>query len=157
MGANIMNSLARTMEDFSEVKRSKDQQTKSQWVGVILPSEASKWQIDAVRSVVEISELQHNWDTYGGPPPSLEAVKASKKLIWGIRLDGPTLPNIVPSVGGGIQFEWSSAFRELELEVLPDGSFEYLRVEEGNILDDGPILTSGTAIQQDLIDWFYSG
>lgn len=44
-------------------------------------------------------------------------------------------PHISPVPGGGIQFEWQKGYRELELEILPNRSIEFLVVTEGDMTE----------------------
>lgn len=76
-----------------------------------------------------LERLPHGWDTYGSPPIQECAVMAAYRLLHVIRSEGYTSPTYVGAVpGGGLQFDWSSSGRELEIEILPDGSIECLRV-----------------------------
>jgi hypothetical protein len=40
----------------------------------------------------------------------------------------PPVPQVYPVTGGGIAFTWQRDTRELEVEILPDGSAQYLAV-----------------------------
>lgn len=42
---------------------------------------------------------------------------------------------IDPVSGGGVQLEWGIGARSLEIEILPDGSVEYLVVEGKDMLE----------------------
>lgn len=48
-------------------------------------------------------------------------------------------PIIVPVPGGGVQFEWQLATRELEIEFCPGGRVEYLAVREDETADEGEL------------------
>jgi hypothetical protein len=67
-------------------------------------------------------------------------------------LDDPPEPRVVPVPGGGLQFEWQTATRELELEVLPDGSVEFLTVA-GEHMQEGPVSSDQAEEVRRLIGW----
>lgn len=63
-------------------------------------------------------ELETNWDSYGAPPVSNEAIKAAKKFINEC-VEGK-LPFVGPTCDGGIEFEWD----ELIISIKSDGSID---------------------------------
>jgi hypothetical protein len=65
-------------------------------------------------------------------------------------------PFIVPISGGGIQIEWIIADRELELEVLPDGSIEYLKSENKEPFEEEKIASRSSAEIFSLLSWLLS-
>lgn len=89
---------------------------------------------DAVRTLRELARRPHNWDGHGSPPLTMGASNTAMGLLVAIgdRLDGV---RIVPVSGGGVQFEWRITPRELELEILPDGSVQFLIVQGDQMLD----------------------
>ena len=88
----------------------------------------------AVRRLGELARRPANWDGYGSPPLTMEAKSTAMTLLAAIgeRLNGV---NIVQVPGGGVQFEWGIGPRELELEILPDGSIQFLVVQGEQMLD----------------------
>jgi len=58
-------------------------------------------------------------------------------LLTSIGIDYFVAPRVVPVSGGGLQLEWESGTRGLELEILDDGSVEYLRTERREPRDEG--------------------
>lgn len=114
---------------------------QSQWSGFTVIVH-SQWETQAVKGVLRIQKLPSNWDSYGSPAPTRKAVDASLMLLWQIirlGLEDLPVPHVVPVSGGGIQLEWQVGRRELELEVLPDGSAEFLKVEDGDPITEGPL------------------
>ena len=102
----------------------------------------TKWGAEAVKEVLRVATLRADWDGYGSPPPTEKAVSASTGLLLGIpRLGFEDLPvpRVFPVAGGGIQLEWRAGRRELEIEILADGSLEFLKVENGEPLEEGEI------------------
>ncbi len=60
------------------------------------------------------------------------------------------MPRIAPDRKGGIQFEWEKGEYELDVAVLPTGSFEYLRATQ-TTEEEG---SAGFTKVRDLLHWF---
>jgi hypothetical protein len=85
----------------------------------------------------ELAQLGHDWDSYGGLPPTEQAVATAGTLAAEVddRFEAAagmrTEPyNIAPLADGGIQVEWRGVRDALEAWVSPDGSLGYLLVED---------------------------
>lgn len=150
MGAEIM-SLSMTTE---VVPRESTEPSTSWSSGVPF---RNLWELEALRGVFRAEALPRNWDSYGSPPPALVAVNRSLGLLRGIAdLDLPDLPvpHVAPVRGGGIQFEWGVGQRELELEILPDGSVDYLKAEAGEAVEQGRLVPAQV---HPLLAWLVGG
>ena len=91
--------------------------------------EMPPWLVDVLPRLGELASLQENWDSYGSPPPPLKlmgdalaVVQRAERLLgyshtWHTVM--PT-PSIVPLSGGGIQIEWQTPVKELELEFFDE-------------------------------------
>jgi len=87
------------------------------------------WVIDMLSKIQELCALETNWDSYGSPPPSVavmaEALILLQRAECGLR-HSPSedaaipIPTVVPLSGGGLQFEWQTPLKELELEFFED-------------------------------------
>ena len=82
------------------------------------------WLTDVLPRLDELATLQHNWDSYGSPPPTAELMAKALALVqrgerllgdWPPEEFGIPTPSIVPLSGGGIQYEWQTPVKELEL------------------------------------------
>jgi hypothetical protein len=108
-------------------------------------------------AVFRIEALKADWDSYGSPPPTLVAINRSLDILRAIAelnlLDLPA-PHVVPVPGGGIQFECGVGQRELEFEILPDGSAEYLKAEGGDPVAEGTLTLSQV---DSLLAWLVGG
>lgn len=127
--------------------------TSSQWSDVVLLSELSRWQIEAVRKLFQLLALPRDWDSYGSPPPSEVAVTVGVRLILGIDLDYFVSPRIVPVSGGGVQLEWSLGSREVEIEIDDEGSAEYLKSSYGKPIEEGPLSLGDLTQIRSLLTW----
>jgi len=99
----------------------------------------SQNQIEAIRALGEISKLPQNWDSYGSRPPTGLAID----LVIGVltKIDDPRLQaaRVVPTSGGGVQLEWNNGSQGFQLEVLGEGSAEYLRLDDNRPTEEGSI------------------
>ncbi|MFQ5853059.1 MAG: hypothetical protein ACE5JU_21070 [Candidatus Binatia bacterium] len=130
--------------------------TEAQWSRVIPVPNLSRWQVEGIKRLVGTMSLPADWDSYGGPPPGDSVVSAAIELLMGLDLDYFLPPRVVPVSGGGVQLEWNFGPRELELHVLEDGSVEYLRTEDGNVLDEGTARAVDFPRVRSLLAWLIS-
>ena len=138
--------------DVEDLGADTDSSLGAQWSSVTPLSSRQSWLIDSLKSVFQLSNLEENWDGHGSPPISRVAVREMVSLLKLLELawisTDPNKPNIcddvlsaglrqsrlehlrvshvVPVPGGGLQAEWQVDNRELEIEILPDRSVEYL-------------------------------
>jgi predicted amidohydrolase len=103
---------------------------------VIEAQHAPEWIKSVEARVNELLGLQQDWDTYGAEPVSIANVVAGLKVLpMVVAIDSPP-PAIVPTVGRGIQFEWASQGRAVELRVDDAGTYVY--VDDGSEEIEGP-------------------
>lgn len=100
------------------------------------------WSIDGVTLVSEklsqLQRLENDWDSYGGSPPTAQALEAAERLIKhpALELDlafAPAVPmpdEILPNPDGGIELEWNAHDQLFALEILPTGTLN-LMVKRG--------------------------
>ena len=101
----------------------------TQWSQVTSLFDQSLWTRAAQWQVEKLSMLSENWNSYGSPSISLQARRETLLLLPILgKLQMPE-PKIFPVSGGGVQLEWKNKSCELELEVLPNGSIEFLAVD----------------------------
>ncbi len=125
----------------------------AQWSGVILLTGLSQTQIQGLKKLAEVATLPQNWDSYGSPPPTQVSVEVAKILIKAIDCENLPPLRIVPVPGGGLQLEWNVGTRELELEILHDGSVEYLKSDRGEPLEEGRLVPINLDEVQTLLTW----
>jgi len=118
---------------------------------------------EAYRRAVEHSEallrLEDGWDSYKARRPSPRSIEFAlsflREAIDFFLDDGVEMPApfLVPTLRGGVQFEWRVGNRELELEIQEPEQFLYLAVD-GDEEREGPA-TRWRAMR--LIRWVISG
>jgi hypothetical protein len=79
------------------------------------------WLGQAEDRLAHVKELPANWDSYGARPVSVAAIEAALRLLGEVMADDLPLPDIVPTVSGGIQVEWHIANIDFEIEVSAEG------------------------------------
>lgn len=69
--------------------------------------------------LVELTELEPDWDGYAAQPVDSRALIVATNMIrWSVRAGFPA-PEIFPVPSGGVQLEWSVGPMELEFEIEP--------------------------------------
>lgn len=111
----------------------------AQWITVTPLADANPWLRNAQRKITELKQLPENWDSYGSRPIQSAAIEKAADLLAILSKLNLPQPQVFPVPGGGIQFEFQQDRRELELEILPDGSIEFLIVTNGDEMREGAI------------------
>lgn len=96
------------------------------------------WQIETLKGIFRVKRLAENWDGEGSPRPSTIALHAASELLVSLPFEDLSTAFVSPTSMGGVQLEWTQNGRELEIEILPDGSMEFLTVVNGNPQNEGP-------------------
>lgn len=67
------------------------------------------------QNIQELAVLPANWDSYGAPPPTREALLAAENVLQ-------SKATLVPRSNGGVQIDWPGGS---EISFNPDGSQEF--------------------------------
>jgi hypothetical protein len=70
-----------------------------------------------IQKLSEIARLQFGWNSYGARPIAWSAIVATLKLLLGNLPANAPLPQIVPTVRGGIQLEWHTPSTMIEVYI----------------------------------------
>lgn len=116
-------------------------------------SYARPWVRDALRKIAELTKLPDNWDGYGSRPIQPKAHQQATVLIEQLGKSNMPGPQIFPVPGGGLQLEWQNDKCGAELEILPDGSMQYLIEDEAGEMREGAVAPSLTEVYR-LFRWF---
>lgn len=125
----------------------------SQWERVTALSDAQSWIRESFRKLNEFSRLSENWDGYGSRPIQPAAIQQAASLVEQLSQFVIPAPQIFPVPGGGLQFEWKNAKCEMELEILPDGTMEFLIEDIEGQMREGVISPTYENLSR-LILWF---
>src|SRR5262249_17862283 len=92
--------------------------------------DAPPWLAEACRSISRLAQLPANWDGEGSPAPKPVVLEQALRLLAEMEPYAMPTAHIGPISGGGLGVEWRLGERDLNLEILPDGSIEYLKAEK---------------------------
>jgi len=126
-----------------------------QWSSITPASENTAWHRRALGSLLRLTRLPEAWDSYGSPRLQSAALESAGRLIGLLSLHNPPFPHVSPVPGGGVQFEWEYFGRGLEIEVLPDGTVEFLAVAEDGRMSEGQLSETHKQLPR-LIRWLTS-
>ena len=76
------------------------------------------WALPTARALSALTELPAGWNSYSAPPVDRQTAVAAFELLARIMLRDTPGPAIVPTVRGGVQFEWHTPEFDLEIAVL---------------------------------------
>ncbi len=93
-----------------------------------LTTKRAPWRDNTLTALARLESLSANWDSYGSPPIQPAALQSARRLVSAIEIANLPTPAVAPISGGGLGLAWQLRNRELELEILPDGSVQYLAV-----------------------------
>ncbi len=104
----------------NDIFPSSDNDRHDYWAGPfvgLLNHKASA--IERLRSdLTELAQLEANWDSYGAPRISMDAIGAALDTLPELLSAGAPFPHIAPTPRGGIQAEWHRGSCTLELEFV---------------------------------------
>lgn len=68
--------------------------------------------------LMAFARLAPNWDSYGAPRISMDAIGAALETLPELLTTGVPFPHLAPTPRGGIQAEWHQGLRSLEVEFV---------------------------------------
>lgn len=102
------------------------------------------WHLNVVKEVFRVSRIAPDWDSYGSAAPTAMAASQALAIVRYVAANGldesVPIPDVFPVPGGGIRLEWQSIDRELALDALPDGSVEFFRAQNDQVIDEGELV-----------------
>ena len=105
----------------------------------------------------QLAELDENWDSYGAKRTTARAIFSSQSFLEEIAGELSDVvgqhgrPYVVaPIANGGVQLEWRTPHRDIEVEIGPHGELGYLLVTRA---DDQPIFEERDNVQwREMVD-----
>lgn len=88
---------------------------------------------DCLDRIDRLRDLKPNWDSYGANPVDLKSIAVAKKLVgMFVEVAGIECPRVAAWSAGNValSWEWCDYSRELDLEILPDGTLRYSYLDE---------------------------
>lgn len=80
------------------------------------------WLPSVLRRMRDIGALSHDWDGEGAKPPTDAALSAALSVLGRFMVRDAATPAVVPTLEGGIQFEWHDAGWDVQVEIDPSGA-----------------------------------
>lgn len=120
----------------------------------------SSWEIEPIQAALKLQSLPQGWDRAGSLPPGDAPVDRAIEVISSVAklgFDDITAPHVFPVPGGGVQLEWLQGDRRLEVEVLPDGSTQFVTIKDGDPLKEGEYPLWPPTEAKSLFSWLVSG
>lgn len=92
---------------------------------------APEWLAAARQAIRAMLRREQGWDSYRARPIDADSAEVAVALLRSVvGLNRP--PSAIgANVCGHVELHWHTEDRSLELEALPDGSFAYVRIDEG--------------------------
>jgi hypothetical protein len=111
----------------------------------------------ALDRLAQLAQLGPDWDSYGGVPPSAEAIATARQLVLGAgelladTVGQRALPYAVaPLADGCVQLTWRGRFDEIEVEIGPRDSIGYLLIRrqgDDETFDEGERVSASKALE----------
>jgi len=123
-------------------------------------ADGNEWIEKVLRLLHRVAELPYNWDGEGSPRPDPGIVSAVKGLLDRLqdsRLGAIPVAFVCPVGGGGIQLEWSSSGKHLEIEFMDVSTIVFLKEEltpQGESMASGEYPLANVESTRQLLDWF---
>lgn len=118
------------------------------------------WILNAMLRLEEVASLRHNWDGHGSPGTNPAVIEAATDMLSRLSdedLGAVPAPFVCGISGGGLQFEWSTSCRHLELELIGPDTVVYLKEEQsaaGGPMQSGEYLLNDLESTRQLLSWF---
>jgi hypothetical protein len=89
--------------------------------------------------------------------PVQGALERARQIARMLESDRLPVPFVFPTDVGGVQFEWKSSGRELDIEVLPEGThLSFLTLVGGKVTSEGEISGNFENRVLSLVNWMVS-
>lgn len=118
------------------------------------------WRLKSLETILQMAHLPKGLESWRLQRPEskvrINALRLIEALIDVRELHDIKAPFAVPTPSGNIQLEWANKHRELEIEILADGSLAFLKVENRSPVEEGSIGSVSYAALQPLFHWLIS-
>ena len=152
-----MSSASVTISESDLVHADEEDQKTTretvQWSEVVSIFYCNRKKIEALKSLFELENLSENWDSYGSPPPTKQAIRVGQRFVQKYLSDEDPMPWVSPVSGGGIQLSWKRQANELSLDILPDGGMEYLKSSGSDLIEEDEQFSPDRVKVQSMLDW----
>lgn len=111
-----------------------------------------------LRKLAALESLEPGWDSESASPIDREIIEAARRFVRSVPDGIAPRPMVVPLSSGGVQLEWHSGRRVLELEFESPETVHYLKWDPDHKVEDEDLVSTSESGQLlDLITWFTTG
>ncbi len=100
---------------------------------------SQKWRDQAFEEIKTLDLLPPATDEWTPRKPTYAAVAQARTLLNTTDEAKISPPYIMPTIDGGIDFEWTRNERELDIAVSSGGSIEYVKLVDRSPLEEGQL------------------
>jgi hypothetical protein len=86
--------------------------------GATLAGQPAGWVLVVRRRLEALAQLEEGWDGRKAKRVSRENIETAIQLLQGVMRKDTPLPELVPTVRGGLQIEWHVPDVDVEMEIL---------------------------------------
>jgi len=128
----------------------------STWTSEVSVYGLLPWKLQTIYKILGLSNLEENWDSYGGKPTDQIIINKTVELIQSLSFpyDEMPLPAVIPTSEGGLQLEWSEGGKELEIEIRSSGDIEWFMCQNGEPIEEG--FVKEIAQLNSLVSWVFA-
>jgi len=122
---------------------------------LLVEESPDSWHTNAHYALDELRTYPKTADKWAPQPPTDKAFSTANTIIDSIDIkEDIPVPRLWPTPEGGVRFGWRTRHREVDIEVLADGSIEFLQLEEGRkTIGDSIDLNDQKAKVNELLHW----
>ncbi len=107
------------------------------------------------RELDRLASLPANWDHEGALQIDRAIIQAAHDFVARVPLEIASMPAVVPSAAGNLQFEWNAGRRSLELEFESPSTIHYLKWDPSAGVEEEHFFgVEDTDRALKLMDWF---
>jgi hypothetical protein len=97
----------------------------------------AEWVLETAKKLEALGRRRPGWDSYGGLPLKPGAKSLTLHILRWLGTEELPVPAVVLCSAGTVQLEWKSKGKELEVELLDNNTFEYMKVLPGGETEEG--------------------
>jgi hypothetical protein len=110
------------------------------------------WLVETLKKLEKLSQLPHNWDSYGAQPVRPDVLGLSVRILGSLEEEDLPVPLVTAGSSGTVQLEWEVEGRGLEMEILGEGRVGYLKVHPDGRMEEGEVSPLQEGLR-DLLRW----
>lgn len=97
------------------------------------------WCETCLREIDRLRDVVNNWNSYGALPVDRDSIEVARRLVAMLcEVAGIDHPRVAASPAGNValSWEWQQHTRELDLEIVADGTLRFSYIDEAHPSQD---------------------